>query len=371
LYTSSNPYTDAGTVQSSSTLPPSINSTSIVGIDGKLGIGTASPSSKLDIVAQDALQITGYQPYLTLRDSNVSNKGLRIQTASSEAFFALDSATAGTYVTIGKLTSNGLDILQNIFAGAASAEKTSQNGTSFGFNKYVHTTGNSINTAHGYMITHAATSTTPISDYLYFGSYGTDGVATKTNALVINGSGQIGIRTVPAADFHVTGTVAGSVAPKIFLPAQAFNLPLSAFPTFFQRDTNTTKYELQYSGTADQVAHTTIVVPSSYSGGNITIKWYWYTATANQAIVWQILAASVGNGGNPNPSTTALGTIASTTNTAGMLKLETYSWTSSSGLNINTVSAGQILYLSLKRFSTDSADTSAETINFHSMIIEF
>jgi len=371
LYTSSSPYTDAGTVQLSSTLPPSINSTSIVGIDGKLGIGTASPSSKLDIVAQDALQITGYQPYLTLRDNNNSNKGLRIQTASSEALFALDNATAGTYVTIGKLTSTGLDILQNIFAGVASQEKTSHNGTSFGFNKYVHTTGNSVNTAHGYMITHAARDTTPGSDYLQFGSYGTDGVATKANALVINGSGQIGIRTVPAADFHVTGTVAGSVAPKIFLPAQAFNLPLSAFPTFFQRDTNTTKYELQYSGTADQVAHTTIVVPSSYSGGNITIKWYWYTATANQAIVWQILAASVGNGGNPNPSTTALGTIASTTNTAGMLKLETYSWTSSSGLNINTVSAGQILYLSLKRFSTDSADTSAETINFHSMIIEF
>ena len=371
LYTSSSPYTDAGTVQSSSTLPPSINSTSIVGIDGNVGIGTATPASKLDVVAQDALKITGYQPFITLRDSNGSNKGLRIQTASSEALFALDSVTAGTYVTIGKFTSNGLDILQNIFAGAASAEKTSQNGTSFGFNKYVHTTSNSINTAHGYMITHAATSTTPISDYLYFGSYGTDGVATKANALVINGSGQIGIRTVPAADFHVTGTVAGSVAPKIFLPAQAFNLPLSAFPTFFQRDTNTTKYELQYSGTADQVAHTTIVVPSSYSGGNITIKWYWYTATANQAIVWQILAASVGNEGNPNPSTTALGTIASTTNTAGMLKLETYSWTSSSGLNINTVSAGQILYLSLKRFSTDSADTSTETINFHSMIIEF
>jgi len=35
------------------------------------------------------------------------------------------------------------------------------------------------------------------------------------------------------------------------------------------------------------------------------------------------------------------------------------------------VTVGQILYLSLKRFSTDSADTSTETINFHSMIIEF
>ena len=372
LYTSASPYIDGGqSTQLANTLPPLINSTSVVGIDGNVGIGTTTPSSKLDIVAQDALKITGYQPYLTLRDSNGANKGLRIQTASSEAFFALDSATAGTYVTIGKLTSNGLDILQNIFAGVASAEKTSQNGTSFGFNRYVNTASNSINTAHGYMINHAGLSTTPGLDYLKFGSYGTNGVATKENALVINGSGQIGIGIVPAADFHVTGTVAGSVAPKVFLPAQAFNLPPASYPTFLQRDANTTKYELQYSGTADQVAHTTIVVPSNYSGGNIAIKLYWYTATANQSIVWQILAKSTGNGGEPNPATDALGTIASTVNTAGMLKLETYSWNSSSGLNINTVYAGQILYLSLKRFSSNSSDTSSETINFHSMIIEF
>lgn len=125
--------------------------------------------------------------------------------------------------------------MQNIFAGAASAEKTSQNGISFGFNRYVHTASNSVNTAHGYMITHEATSVTPGSDYLQIGSYGTNGVATKANALVINGSGQIGIRIVPLADFHVTGTVAGSVAPKVFLPAQAFNLPPTNYPTFSTR----------------------------------------------------------------------------------------------------------------------------------------
>lgn len=96
---------------------------------------------------------------------------------------------------------------------------------------------------------------------------------------------------------------------------------------------------------------------------------YWYTTTANQSVSWQILAKSIGDGGDPNPATIALGTIVSTTNTAGMLKLETYSWDSSSGLNINTVSAGQILYLSLKRLG--ASDISTETINFHSMIIEF
>lgn len=38
-------------------------------LDGNLGLGTLSPASKLDIAAQDALRITGPQPFLTLSDS--------------------------------------------------------------------------------------------------------------------------------------------------------------------------------------------------------------------------------------------------------------------------------------------------------------
>ena len=198
----------------------------------------------------------------------------------------------------------------------------------------------------------------------------TIGLETFSERMRLTSTGRLGIGTTdPSATLHVVGTVAGGVAPKVFLPAQAFNLPPSNYPAFLQRDTGTTKYELQYSGTVDQVAHTTIVVPSSYSGGNITIKLYWYTATADQAISWQILAASTGNGGDPNPATVSLATINSSTNTAAKLKLETYLWTTSSGVNINTIFAGQILYLSLKRLG--STDVSSETINFHSMIIEF
>lgn len=37
---------------------------------GNVGIGTATPTSKLEIAAQDGLAITGFQPYLTLRDTN-------------------------------------------------------------------------------------------------------------------------------------------------------------------------------------------------------------------------------------------------------------------------------------------------------------
>ena len=36
---------------------------------GNIGIGTTNPTSKLQIVAQDALQISGFQPFLTLIDT--------------------------------------------------------------------------------------------------------------------------------------------------------------------------------------------------------------------------------------------------------------------------------------------------------------
>ena len=203
-----------------------------------------------------------------------------------------------------------------------------------------------------------------------FTTISASGLITATGGVSGALNGTVGATTASTGAFttiSASGTVAGTIAPKVFLPAQAFNLPPTSYPAFLQRDTGTTKYELQYSGTLDQVAHTTIVVPSSYSGGNITIKLYWYTATADQAISWQVLAASTGNGGDPNPATFSLATITSSTNTAAKLKLETYSWISSNAVSLP--SAGQILYLSLKRLG--STDVSSETINFHSMIIEF
>jgi hypothetical protein len=51
-------------------------------VGGNVGIGTNSPVSKLEIVAQDALTLTGFQPTLTLRDSNASNKRGLLQGAN-------------------------------------------------------------------------------------------------------------------------------------------------------------------------------------------------------------------------------------------------------------------------------------------------
>lgn len=73
----------------------------------RLGIGTASPGSKLEVVAQDAIRATGFQPFLTLRDSSDSNKGSRIQTASGTTIFYNDATGGGTYTERMRIDSSG------------------------------------------------------------------------------------------------------------------------------------------------------------------------------------------------------------------------------------------------------------------------
>lgn len=66
------------------------------GVNSKVGIGTISPTSRLDIVGQqDALGITGYQPFLTMTDN--ANGGIsraRIQNANGGINFFAEAAFA-------------------------------------------------------------------------------------------------------------------------------------------------------------------------------------------------------------------------------------------------------------------------------------
>jgi len=65
---------------------------------GNVGVGTSNPTSKLEIHAQDGVQIIGYQPFLTLSDSNSGYQRARIQTANGEIGF-LTAPSAGTLST--------------------------------------------------------------------------------------------------------------------------------------------------------------------------------------------------------------------------------------------------------------------------------
>jgi hypothetical protein len=74
---------------------------------GNVGIGTSSPGSRLDVVAQDAIRITGFQAFQTWRDNNDSNKGFRIQTAGGNTLFSNDNTGGGTYTERARIDSAG------------------------------------------------------------------------------------------------------------------------------------------------------------------------------------------------------------------------------------------------------------------------
>ncbi len=60
----------------------------------RVGIGTITPTSKLDIVGQDGLRISGFQPFLTLTDANAGNARARIANANGSFNFFTEGAFA-------------------------------------------------------------------------------------------------------------------------------------------------------------------------------------------------------------------------------------------------------------------------------------
>lgn len=63
--------------------------------NGNVGIGTTNPTSKLEIGSQDGFAITGYQPFLTLRDTNWSDARSVIKGAYGGFYFYPHSFIGG------------------------------------------------------------------------------------------------------------------------------------------------------------------------------------------------------------------------------------------------------------------------------------
>ena len=74
---------------------------------GNVGIGGTSTTGKLEVFAQDAIRIKGYQPLQTWIDTNDANKGVRISTASAIMGFSNDTTGGGTYTERMRIDSSG------------------------------------------------------------------------------------------------------------------------------------------------------------------------------------------------------------------------------------------------------------------------
>ena len=66
----------------------------MVDAQGRMGLGTFNPTSKVEIAAQDGLAVTGFQPFITLRDTNAGGARALFSTANGDIGFYSNGAIA-------------------------------------------------------------------------------------------------------------------------------------------------------------------------------------------------------------------------------------------------------------------------------------
>jgi hypothetical protein len=111
-----------------------------------------------------------------------------------------------------------LDVNGNPVFGT-STERLSLGSGSLGFNRRVATGAIYSSSSYAYQVQHTG-STTASSDYLAFQVFNPSGTQISTTALVVNGSGQVGVNTtnIPASyQFAVNGSIlATAVAVQLY-----------------------------------------------------------------------------------------------------------------------------------------------------------
>ncbi len=160
---------------------------------GNIGMGTGAPTSKLEIAAQNGLAITGFQPFMTFRDTNNANKRSILQSADGNLFFYPNDSIGGIPAMTIRNTTGNVGI-----------------GTSTPQAKF-HVNGSSWFQGDSTPLPAAAGKGIVVGfggeqGYIQAFDYGT---FTAKNLLINNSGGNVGIGTAtPQAKLQVAGNIA-------------------------------------------------------------------------------------------------------------------------------------------------------------------
>jgi hypothetical protein len=334
--------------------------------NGEVGIGTDSPTQKLEVAGTLAVGNL---------DGNVAGSIMIADAdAATPETITLNPPAAGTLTTSYTLTlppddGDAGEQLQTNGAGVLTWEPAGSGSvTMSGAYDYITLSGQDIVRGQIDLATDV-TGDLPLANL-------TDG-ATTTHALFATNTGAPAYRAIADGDLPDTltasnylpltgGALSGALTytgvgqPKrtVVLTAAGAIIPASNAPQQLQTNgTNVSFYTLNYSGTAGaaESANWQFIVPDSYTGSTVNATLYWLTpsTTTSNVVKWFVDMNGFGDGQTLDAAMNAAGTVNdSPTAVANQVLTTTEITNITSGW-----SPGELAVVRVQRNAADAADT--------------
>lgn len=147
---------------------------------------------------------------------------------------------------------------------------------------------------------------------------------------------------------------------RLYLAPEEAAVGATAFPQYVRNQgSQYTVTGLAYSSTAAEVAFWKFE-PAAYGSGNITCDIVWYadtSTTASDGVTWQIAVAAITPGvDSTNVETKALATAQQASTDLGSTSPQKLMKTTVTITNLDSMAAGDEVWLSVTRLTTDASD---------------